>query len=72
MCSLKSYALVNNKTSAWLLRSGLTHHLESIELIRHCLDLLFLARLLDFDAGCIPVLRLGSRRVSGMVNCYTI
>lgn len=37
-------------------RSGLTHHLESIELIRHCLDLLFLVWLFDFDSGCIPIL----------------
>jgi hypothetical protein len=33
----------------------LTHHLESIELIGHLLDLLFLARLLDFDTICVPI-----------------
>lgn len=33
-----------------------THHLESVELIRHGLDLLLLVWLFDFDAFCIPTL----------------
>lgn len=33
----------------------LTHHLETIELIRYLLDLFLLARLFDFDTGCVPV-----------------
>jgi hypothetical protein len=43
---------------AWVndtLDRGLTHHLETVELVGHLLDLLFLAGLLDFDARSVPV-----------------
>jgi hypothetical protein len=38
-----------------MLDHGLTHHLETIELVGHLLDLFFLAGLLDFDTRSIPV-----------------
>lgn len=33
---------------------GLTHHLETVELVGYLLDLLLLTRLFDFDARRIP------------------
>jgi len=38
-----------------MLDYGLTHHLETVELVGDLLDLLFLTGLFDFDARRIPV-----------------
>lgn len=37
-----------------MLGFGLTHHLETVELVGHLLDLLLLTRLFDFNARCVP------------------
>jgi hypothetical protein len=37
-----------------MLGFGLTHHLETVELVGHLFDLLLLTRLFDLDARRIP------------------